>query len=66
MSVRTQAVLAFIQGYHAEHGYAPSMREIATDLGLSVSNVHRYVRRLEDMGSLTHTEGIARSIVLMT
>ena len=64
MSPRTEAILVFVRRYHGAHGYAPSMREIATDLGLSVSNAHRYVRRLKDMGRLTYTEGIARSIVL--
>lgn len=61
------AVLGIIQGYLAEHGYAPSYREIATELSLSSpATVHAHVKALLEKGVIRMgDEGEARSIELV-
>jgi repressor LexA len=51
---RQRRVLEFIQTYIKMKGFAPSMQDVATGMGLkSRSNIHRIVRYLEDNGLLT-------------
>lgn len=46
-------IVVFIKGYHDEHGYAPSYREIAAYLGLkSTSTVHHHIYSLIEDGRL--------------
>ena len=50
---RERAVLDYIKQYGAEHGYAPSHREIQAGLGfLSNSTVTRWIQKLEAKGLL--------------
>ena len=53
ISERQQRILAFFESYSAEHGHAPTLREIgaATDIA-STSLVRYYLRRLERAGHL--------------
>jgi SOS-response transcriptional repressor LexA len=57
-----EAVFDFIVAYSAEHGFAPSQREIARQCYISLSMVARYLDRLELSGRITRTGGQARSI----
>lgn len=60
---RTGAVYRFIAAYQAEHGYGPSLRDIAAGVGLSTAqSVHHHIDILAARGSITRTPGIARSI----
>ena len=47
MNPTTEAVYAFLCRYHATHGYAPTLREIAHGCYMSVSNVVRHLDKLE-------------------
>jgi len=53
MTSRQQLVLDFIQTYIKMKGFAPSMQDIATGLGLkSRSNIHRVIHDLRRQGHL--------------
>lgn len=48
-----EEILRYITDYLQEHGYAPSVREIAEGVGLkSPSSVHRYLVEMIDEGIL--------------
>jgi len=47
-------VLSAIREFLAVHGYPPSMRELASDLGLTVGTAHFHVHSLMDRGYLVH------------
>lgn len=59
------AVLEFIRGFIAEHGHAPTDREIQSGMRFSSQSVARhYLAVLERKGALERQAGKARSIVL--
>jgi repressor LexA len=65
LTQRQLRVLEFIQAYIKMKGFAPSMQDVATGLGLkSRSNIHRIVRYLEDNGLLTTVPHKFRTIKL--
>ena len=64
-SDRQQRILAYLQEYIRQHGYAPSTDEIMSVVGVSSkSEVHRDLRRLEERGYIRKRERIARGLTL--
>ncbi len=60
-----QKVLQFLKDYIAEHGYAPTLTEIAKYLKVSaLSTVHEHLQFLEERGFIERSEGEERGIVL--
>lgn len=65
MTERQRLVLEFIQTYIKMKGFAPSMQDIATGLGMkSRSNIHRIVHSLEQQGLLVTTPHKVRTMKL--
>ena len=63
---RDELIVEFIADYATTHGYAPSIREIGTAVGLtSTSSVHQRLRRLEKAGLVRRASNRARSIVVV-
>jgi repressor LexA len=63
LTVRQRAVLDALRRLHREHGYAPSIRELGEEVGLtSTSSVHRHVRILEQRGLVDHRAGSHRTL----
>ena len=63
MTNRQQLVLDFIQTYIKMKGFAPSMQDIATGLGMkSRSNIHRIIHSLREQGKLSINPTKARTI----
>lgn len=60
-NARRDDLLAYITAYISEHGYSPSIDEMAGTLGTPKSNVHHHLLRLEEEGAVKHTSGVARS-----
>jgi len=59
-------VLQFIINYIKKNNISPSIRDIAKGLNLkSVSNIDRYVYRLQDKNYIAKTPYIKRSIVVL-
>lgn len=62
MTEKQQRFLEFIRKFRDEHGYSPSVREIAHGLGLSSpSSVKKMLDRLQDKGAIFRDSGTARS-----
>lgn len=56
---RQHEVLAFVVNYTKEHGYAPSVREIAEGVGVaSPATVHEHLEALRASGHLRRGEGM--------
>jgi repressor LexA len=66
LSVRQRRILGFIREHHAEHGYAPSLRDIGAHVGLSAVSAVRYqIGELERMGWIRRAPGVARALVVL-
>ena len=62
---RQTAVLDFLREFMAEHGHAPSEREIQSGMGFSSQTlVRHYLDALERGGAITRHAGKARSLTL--
>ena len=61
----TDEVYNFIEHYIQQHGYAPSLREIAMGCYLGTSSVLRHLDKLEAWGWISREPGRARGMVLL-
>ncbi|HEX4743981.1 MAG TPA: transcriptional repressor LexA [Candidatus Limnocylindria bacterium] len=62
---RADRILAFVRSHTAEHGYPPSVREIAQAVGLaSTSAVHHHLTKLEEAGKLQKQATRSRALSL--
>ncbi len=60
---RQRAVLDFIRRHYTDHGYCPSLREVAAATGLaSPSTANHHVQELQRMGWITRVPGRPRTI----
>ena len=63
---RQREVIAFIRGHQAEHGYAPTIREIGDAMGISSTNaVNDHLKALERKGRIRRTPGASRAIRIL-
>ena len=46
-------VLEYYRQFTAEHGYAPTLRDTASALGLGMTTVRHHRMRLEELGLIT-------------
>ena len=58
---RQSEVVEFVRHWWAEHGYGPSMQDIADGLTISESAALRTVRLLAQKGALKYTPRVKRS-----
>lgn len=67
LTERQKMVHDFIAGFQKNHGYSPTMQEIAGHLNISGNlGVMRHLTALEKKGYLTRTPGSSRSIRLLS
>jgi repressor LexA len=60
---REQALLLAIALYHRQHGYAPSIRDLQRDCGISTTSVVKYhLERLRERGLVDWKDGQARTV----
>jgi len=62
---KQQQVLTEIRAYATEHGYAPSLRDLAGRTGLPVTTVSDNVRRLADVGWISRHPHRPRALVVL-
>lgn len=63
---RQQIVLDFMRGYLADHGHAPTIREVMDGLGIKSSNgVLDHLKALERKGYLCRGGGTARTMKVL-
>lgn len=55
-------VLEWLIDYHAEHGYSPSVREIARGLGVTASTAHYHLGVLRAEGKVAWESGQMRTL----
>ena len=62
----SERILNFVTNYTDEHGYAPTLREIANGVGLtSAGSVHRHIEILKSKGILQDTkQSSSRTLVV--
>ncbi len=61
--VKMRAVLNYINEYNAENGYAPSIREICSQLQIkSTASVYMYLQKLKEEGYLSRTPNRNRAL----
>lgn len=63
LTPKQKRVLDFINRSTVEHGYAPSLNEIAEYLGKSISTVQHFIEELQGKGYLKRRENIARGLI---
>lgn len=56
------SILSFINEFQLEHGYAPSVREIAAELRLGLSTVQYHLDALKGAGYISRRDRASRSI----
>ena len=62
-STKQQEILTFLRQFSAEHGYAPSVREICAAVGLrSTASVHYHLAELKRSGEIDMDENKNRTI----
>lgn len=63
LTARQAEVLRFITAHQAEHGYPPTLREIAAHMGIrSTNGANDYLVALERKGRITREVNVARGI----
>lgn len=61
---RQREILDFIQGYHAEHEYFPSLREIGAHFKVSIGTVQTHLDYLKRKGALSWDKGKPRALTI--
>lgn len=65
ITARQHEVLTYVSDYIAEHGYPPTLREIASHFGWASSlAAGDHLRALEKKGFITRTPMISRGLAL--
>ena len=64
MKAAQRLVLSSIRHYIKTNGYSPSVRDIASNLGVYPNAVQEQIKRLDADGYITRTAGVVRSIRL--
>lgn len=66
LTVRQRAVLRFLEAHRQQHGYAPTLREIAAEFKMrGTRGVERHLEALERKGAIKRSRGIWRGIELV-
>lgn len=65
MTPRQQQILAYVVGYRAQHGVAPTLGEIAKAHGVSKTTISLHVQALERLGMISVDKHKTRSIVVI-
>jgi repressor LexA len=65
LTPRQLQVVTFIRRFSAQHGFAPTLAEIARHLGVIKATVQQYLQALEDKGVITRKRYSHRSIELV-
>lgn len=60
-----QKILAFLKKYIAEHGFAPTLTEMAKEFNVSsLATIHEHIQFLEENGFIKRDKSAARGITL--
>lgn len=62
--LHSHLLLELIRSHTAQHGYAPSLRWLAGESGLSITALRKHLRKLQGRGLVDFEPGIPRSLRL--
>lgn len=62
LTARQAQTLEYVRSYAEEHGYSPSLREVAKELGITPNGAQEKLKALEAKGAIARTPGVARSL----
>lgn len=62
---RRVEIFHFIRRYREEHGYSPSVREMAAEFGTSTSVIDYHVAILVDDGYVGKSHGLSRTLHIL-
>ena len=66
LTKKQEAILAYIKEFIIDHGYPPSVRDIAANFNLaSAGGVHKHLKNLEEKGFISQNPNISRSIRIL-
>ena len=58
-----EPIVEFIAQFHAEHGFAPTFREVGKGVGLtSSSTIHHHLKALADEGRIAYNPEVPRTL----
>lgn len=60
--VEDDEIVQFVYDYTNEHGYPPTVREIADECGLMRSSAQARLKRMFEQGILKRPPGVARGL----
>lgn len=60
-----QKILAYLEAFVAEKGYAPTLTEIARKFGLALSTVHEHLEYLAEQGFISREETDERGLTVI-
>lgn len=63
-NIATGEVLDAIRGFVKRTGYAPTVRDLAKELGCGHSTIQKAIVQLANGGKITRTPGVARGITV--
>jgi SOS-response transcriptional repressor LexA len=63
-NIATGEVLDAIRAFVKRTGYAPTVRDLATELGRGHSTIQKAIVELANGGKITRTPGVARGITV--
>ena len=59
---RQKQTVEIVRAFIAEHGFSPSLREVATRLKVNVNAAIGHLTAAERKGAISRTPGLARSL----
>lgn len=62
IGARRDGILRFCKRYLAEHGFSPSIQEIADDAEITKTAVRHHLDKLEAEGLISRSSGVYRSL----
>lgn len=62
LSARQSQLVAVVEALTAKHGFAPSLREVALEMGVSFGRVAQLVRSTSIKGAVAFAPGVPRSL----
>jgi repressor LexA len=65
LTARQAEVLQFISSFHDDHGYPPTIREIADNFSISVKGAYDHVKALERKGKLRLGDNRSRALEIV-
>lgn len=66
LTKRQAEILKWVKGYIGQHGYAPTMEEIAEAFGLWRTGVSQHLSLIERKGYIKRTPHVARGLVVLS